>query len=84
MVCLALALPASAQEKSRFDRAAAIAFDVAVLRPFGVLVTAAGAALFVPAGLLAAPGGRAHVEATFAQLVGEPFRETFRRPIGDN
>lgn len=81
---LVLASPAGAQERSGLDRTAAIAFDIVVLRPFGILATAAGAALFVPAGLLAAPGGRAHVEETFAQLVGEPFRKTFRRPLGDN
>jgi hypothetical protein len=58
-------------------------FDVLVLRPAGVVMALSGAALFVPAALLASPGGKAPVTVAYEHFVSVPFDNAFMRPIGD-
>ena len=58
-----------------------MAFDLVILRPVGFVGTAAGTVVFVlslPFSLL----GKNHQEA-FENMVKEPARYTFTRPLGD-
>ncbi|MDQ7786333.1 MAG: hypothetical protein RDU01_01875 [Thermodesulfovibrionales bacterium] len=55
--------------------------DLAIARPLGIVVTVAGSALFVVSLPFALTSGS--VNNTADKLVGEPFRFTFKRPLGD-
>jgi hypothetical protein len=62
---------------------AVAAFDVVVVRPLAATAVPIGAAFFVPAALLSAPGGRDSVEQAFNLFVGGPVRYVFTRPLGE-
>jgi hypothetical protein len=88
LIAALLAAPAAAQ--SADDDAArdagdyaAIAFDAAIVRPLGVSVVVVGAAFFVPAAILAAPGGMTPIREAWQQFVLAPVNFVFRRPLGD-
>jgi hypothetical protein len=66
----------------RASRAAAIAGDLLVARPAGVVVSLFGAALFIPTALLTATGGWNNVLDAYELLIREPFSTTFQRPLG--
>lgn len=55
--------------------------DLAVSRPVGIVVTVVGSALFVVSLPFALTSGS--VKGTADVLVGQPFRFTFTRPLGD-
>lgn len=55
--------------------------DLAVSRPVGIVVTVVGSALFVASLPFALTSGS--VKETADVLVGQPFRFTFTRPLGD-
>jgi hypothetical protein len=55
--------------------------DLAVSRPVGIVVTVVGSALFVVSLPFALTSGS--VRQTADVLVGQPFRFTFTRPLGD-
>ena len=55
--------------------------DLAISRPVGIAVTAVGGALFVVSLPFALASGS--VKETADVLVGQPFRFTFTRPLGD-
>ena len=55
--------------------------DLAVSRPVGIVVTVVGSALFVVSLPFALTSGS--VKETADVLVGQPFRFTFTRPLGD-
>ena len=59
------------------------AFDVVILRPLGLVVLAAGAVLFVPVAVLAAPSGRDGIDPALDLFVTGPAKHVFRRPLGD-
>ena len=61
----------------------AVGFDVVVLRPLGLVATAVGAVLFVPAALLTAPNGRDGVDTALKFFIIEPAKSVFQRPLGD-
>jgi len=61
----------------------ASAFDIVILRPFGVVVLAVGSAMFVPAAIVTAPGGRDNLEGALDFFVLSPYRDVFTRPLGD-
>lgn len=76
--------PSSVESSSaKLLRIANLTFDVLILRPTGVVMALSGAALFVPAALLASPGGKAPVTEAYEHFVSVPFDNAFMRPLGD-
>ena len=61
--------------------ATAMAADVIVARPAGLVAIALGTAVFIVALPFAAISGS--VEPVARTLVAEPFKFTFTRPVGD-
>jgi hypothetical protein len=58
-------------------------FDAVVLRPPQALMAAAGAVAFVPAAILASPGGRDSIEEALDRFVMIPVETAFQRPLGE-
>ena len=67
------------QRARRFDQV----FDLIVLRPFGLGMTAVGAALFVPAAVLASPSGAEGILEVWEQFVVPSMESTFKHPLGE-
>jgi hypothetical protein len=61
---------------------AAAAFDAAIVRPIGLSVVVLGAVWFVPAAILASPGGRPAIREAWERFVLVPGRYVFVRPLG--
>ena len=59
------------------------AFDAVILRPLGLAAAVVGVALFVPAAILTAPGGRDSIEEAWDLFVLTPGKYVFERPLGD-
>jgi hypothetical protein len=59
------------------------AFDILVVRPLAATALPIGCAFFVPAALLAAPGGRDSIEQALEFFVLTPGRYVFTRPLGE-
>jgi hypothetical protein len=57
--------------------------DCAVLRPLGFVRTIVGGALFVPAVVLAAPGGADNIQTAWEHFVAASAEDTFKRPLGE-
>jgi hypothetical protein len=83
---------AEAEKEAKTETAAATSsgpsvgskiFDCAVLRPFGFVRTIVGGALFVPAVVLAAPGGADNIQTAWEHFVAAPVEDTFKRPLGE-
>jgi len=84
VACQLVPLPARAQGRfEAFQNRAAQVFDVVVLRPLGLCQAAVGAALFVPAAVVTAPGGKDAVEEAWEMFVVVPAKNVFQRPLGD-
>lgn len=64
-----------------FDEGLVTVGDLAISRPFGIVATVIGGAVFIAALPFSLPSGS--VKNTADTLVGEPFRFTFKRPLGD-
>src|SRR5262245_35294216 len=80
LVILFVGFPVTGRAESYEDQTETILADVIVYRPAGVLLTAAGSALFVVIlPFSAIVGGTKHTART---LVKTPFDFTFRRPMG--
>jgi hypothetical protein len=62
---------------------AAAAFDVLIVRPFGLVVVPVGVAAFIPAALLTAPNGLDSLQSALDYFVIGPVNYVFRRPLGD-
>lgn len=73
----------SATFRERLYDGALVTYDGLVIRPVGAVRTGLGAVLFVPIGVLAAPGGLDNVRMALDIFVLGPFDDTFRRPLGD-
>jgi len=59
------------------------AVDVVLLRPLGFVVLAVGSAMFVPAVIVTAPGGRDNIEGALDFFVITPYQDVFERPLGE-
>ncbi len=59
------------------------AFDVLVVRPLAAAALPVGVAFFVPAALLAAPGGKDSIGQALEFFVRAPARYVFTRPLGE-
>ena len=60
-----------------------IAWDVTLLRPLGFIRLIAGGVITVPVSLLALPAGVDNVESMADYFVGQPYRDTFKTPLGE-
>ena len=58
-------------------------FDVVALRPAQAVMAGVGTILFVPAALLASPGGRESIEEALDRFVIIPVESAFQRPLGE-
>ena len=61
-----------------------IVLDALILRPVGIVVTAVGAALFVPAAAVVGATRPVDIGKPFQMLVANPFRYTFIDPLGQH
>ncbi len=59
----------------------AMMFDLAVVRPVGIVATAVGCVFFVVSAPFAALGG--NIDTASEKLVKDPAAFTFKRPLGD-
>ena len=58
----------------------AMMFDLAVVRPVGIVATAVGCVFFVVSSPFSALGG--NIDAAGEKLVKDPVAYTFKRPLG--
>ena len=61
-----------------------IVLDALVLRPVGIVVTAIGTVLFVPAAAVVGATRPVDIGKPFQMLVANPFRYTFIDPLGQH
>ncbi len=75
-------LQAAAEEEgwSKEPTAAAMMADFVLVRPLGIVATAVGTVFFVASLPFSALGG--NTKAVFTNLVTEPAKFTFKRPLG--
>lgn len=59
-------------------------FDAFVLRPVGLVMTAGGIALFMPAAAFVGITRPTNIGKPFHSLVAVPFRYTFLDPLGEH
>jgi len=78
-----LALPAPAAAQPAAVRALDVTFDLVLLRPLGAASTVVGTALFVPAALVASPGGRDPIVEAWDRFVLRSAKYTATRPLGE-
>ncbi len=89
MLIAGLLLSAKAQAQRHGDVSppppnyAAQAFDAVVLRPIGLAAVIIGSALFVPAAIVTAPGGRDAVQEAWEVFVQAPGKFVFSRGLGE-
>jgi hypothetical protein len=57
--------------------------DLLILRPVGIATMIVGGAIFVPAALMAAPGGPGNVRAAWETFVAPSVERTFMTPLGE-
>ena len=70
-------------ENSKAEDVAAKVSDALVVRPLACLKFAVSVAFFVPAAIIAAPGGRAGIEDVYETLVESSIDYAFRRKLGE-
>ena len=61
-----------------------IVLDALILRPVGLVLTAVGTALFVPAAAVVGVTRPTDIGKPFQNLVANPFRYTFMDPLGQH
>ena len=89
MLIAGLLLSAKAQAQRHEDVSppppnyAAQAFDAVVLRPIGLSAVIIGSALFVPAAIVTAPGGRDSIQEAWEVFILRPANFVFDRPLGE-
>ena len=75
--------PAPETVEPRGPNPAAAAFDVLIVRPFGLAALPVGVAAFIPAALLTAPNGMDSIRQALDLFVISPANYVFRRPLGE-
>jgi hypothetical protein len=87
-LALALALPARADrvaEISNEPTSVPVIFDIAVMRPIGLLTCVIGAAFYlVPVAPIVALTRPTEIAKPLGPLVGVPMRFTFKDPLGQH
>lgn len=82
---LGFALPASAGKLDSIDpHSVPASIDLMVMRPIGLVATAAGAVAFVPAAAATAVFHYQSIPSVFNLLVRGPYAFTFEDPIGSH
>ena len=85
-LALALALPARADRVAEIGNepsSVPVIFDVAVMRPIGLLTCVIGAAFYlVPVAPIVALTRPSEIAKPLGPLVGAPMRFTFKDPLG--
>ena len=59
----------------------AMMFDLAVVRPVGIIATAVGCVFFIVSSPFSALGG--NIDSAGEKLVKDPVAYTFKRPLGE-
>ena len=82
MMIMPLATTAFAEEYFEVEEPSggAMMFDLAVVRPVGIVATAVGCVFFVVSSPFSALGG--NIDAAGQKLVKDPVAFTFKRPLG--
>jgi len=82
MMIMPLATTAFAEEYFEVEEPSggAMMFDLAVVRPVGIVATAVGCVFFVVSSPFSALGG--NIDAASEKLVKDPIAFTFKRPLG--
>ena len=80
-IALAPTTALAAEEESGAERAAAITFDLVILRPAGFVRFAVGSLILWVALPLSLASGE--TQEVMEKLVGEPAKYTFTRKLGD-
>ena len=86
-VLLGGVLPAAAFEDPGLmaaEKETPVLLDAMVLRPLGLVLTAAGAAVFVVPAAFTLMTRRTDIGKPFHTLVAQPFRYTFLDPLGQH
>lgn len=91
VLCASLLFPLTGQAQDGSDaapkpgavRVADATFDALFLRPSGLVVFVVGAVMFIPAAVLATPGGKDAVDEASERFVQAPAKYLFTRPIGE-
>ncbi len=83
MMIMPLATSALAAEyfETEDPSGGAMMFDLAVVRPVGIVATAIGCVFFVVSSPFSALGG--NIDTAGEKLVKDPAAFTFKRPLGD-
>lgn len=83
LVCATTGIPAFAQEEEQDKQVESgmMAADALVVRPLGIIATVIGGVVFVVSLPFSALGG--NTGPAYENLVAEPARFTFNRPLGD-
>ena len=85
-LALTLALPARADRVAEFSdepSSVPVIFDIAVMRPIGLLTCVVGAAFYlVPVAPIVALTRPTEIAKPLGPLVGVPLRFTFKDPLG--
>ena len=82
MMIMPLATTAFAEEyfEAEDPSGGAMLFDLAVVRPVGIVATAVGCVFFVVSSPFSALGG--NIDTATEKLVKDPIAYTFKRPLG--
>ncbi|MAG29597.1 MAG: hypothetical protein CL908_01735 [Deltaproteobacteria bacterium] len=85
---LLAATPSTAADGFRWDgsqaqRAVSQGVDAVIVRPLAAARVVVGAALLVPAALLASPGGREGIDGAYEIFIEEPVTYAFVRKLGE-
>ena len=83
MICVPFGTSAVAQSKDFDDdiSAEAMAADLLVIRPLGIVASVVGTAVFIVSLPFSALGGNTKIACQ--KLVEDPAKFTFKRPLGD-
>ncbi len=83
MMIMPLATTAFAEEyfEAEDPSGGAMMFDLAVVRPVGIVATAVGCVFFIVSSPFSALGG--NIDTAGEKLVKDPVAYTFKRPLGE-
>ncbi|MBW2424099.1 MAG: hypothetical protein JRG86_07615 [Deltaproteobacteria bacterium] len=70
-------------EGSQAEEITAKSVDALIIRPLATIRVAVGAALMLPACLLASPSGREGIDGAYEVLLEEPLEYAFTREMGE-
>ena len=81
MILMPLAANAAEYFEAEDPSGGAMMFDLAVVRPVGIVATAIGCVFFIVSSPFSALGG--NIDTAGEKLVKDPVAYTFKRPLGE-